>query len=464
MLKNASILNSTDILEINGTHLPDHTDDDVTSVFYLENKILYFNGEILGKFSNLKHIILINQGLMEIGESAFDVCSNLEELMMAIDGVTKFPSKMLKSCMNLKKVFVIEHKLTEIPEDLFGDTENLEEFWITNNKLTSLPEKLLKNMQNLRTFAAQQNHLKELSPNFFINAPNLQEVNISKNEFKDPQNIMNALNGHTNLVKLDISSNDFPNFDFTFFSQFIKLEKLVAGSKAGPELTEISWQLLPASLVDLTIYDVGEDLPENMCSQLVNLNSLSVTGYGIKNLHKNTFKLLGHLEMLSVQDTRVKALDPELFAGLTSLSDLNLNYNFLNQLPAGIFASLVNIGSKSEFHGIHMFANNLQRLNANFFGQHPHLRTIDFSSNLIEEVERGIFNKFHSNLTFVNFQKNFCVDQLFINVVNLDEDDRLTLCFNNWASKTPGGCGNNFKKFEVFVIIFVGFSGILINF
>jgi hypothetical protein len=63
-----------------------------------------------------------------------------------------------------------------------------------------------------------------------------------------------------------------------------------------------------------------------------------------------------------------------------------------------------------------------------------------------------------------------CIDRIFSDVTNFDEDERLLWCFNNWAgitttdatpTTTPAGCRNVYKSFEVFVIIFVGF---LVNF
>jgi hypothetical protein len=136
-----------------------------------------------------------------------------------------------------------------------------------------------------------------------------------------------------------------------------------------------------------------------------------------------------------------------------------------------------------------MAFNNIQRLNANSFGQHPHLRHIDFFQNRIDGIERGIFSRFNPNLRHAGFGSNVCVSQTFFDAVNLDNDPRLTWCFNNWAgittttmatttttlattttteaspdATTPGGCGSNFKQFEVSGIIFVGFLGALINF
>jgi hypothetical protein len=202
-----------------------------------------------------------------------------------------------------------------------------------------------------------------------------------------------------------------------------------------------------------------------------------LTGLGITSLAGSTLNALTQLRFLTITNTNIRNLHPELFANQVNLINLNLNNNQIEALPVGIFSQLINIGSESIVFGIRIFGNNIQRLNINSFGQHPQLRYIDFQQNRINEIERGIFSRFHPNLDFANFRQNVCINRTFFNGVNLDNDDSLTLCFNNWAgittttqmtttttaapdeipTTTPGGCGCNFRNFEIFVIIFVGF-------
>ena len=49
----------------------------------------------------------------------------------------------------------------------------------------------------------------------------------------------------------------------------------------------------------------------------------------------------------------------------------------------------------------------------------------------------------------------------------MDESEEFEWCFNNFEGITttmPGGVGNIFRKFEIFVIVFIGFVNIFMNF
>lgn len=475
----ATVANPTDILNITGNHLQGKTDIDVKIVKYSGNTIKYLNGDILNKFENLIILVVDAIGMKEVSESAFENCTNLEEFTTNISDLSALPPLMMQNCKKLKRFKATAQQFSEIPE-IFGDTTSLEELSLYYNHLRSLPENLLKNKPNLKIFNVRDNELTELALNFFADCPNLEEVYISYNDFQDQDKFTRAFNGNTNLKKLKMDTNNFHNFDFSFFSQFDKLEMLAVGTTFDPQLSGISWQSLPISLIDLTVESIGKEVPENSFNHLVNLVTLSLSGSGITSFHKDTFKAQTELKYLSVQNSNLRALHPELFVSQVNLIDLTLRYNKIEELPVGIFAPLVNLGSQSSINGLKLADNKIKRLNSNSFGQHPNLQNIDFASNQIEAIERGLFNQFSSFMYRANFNSNVCVSKLFSDANNLNDDASLNWCFDSWDGittattttttttlvppTTPGGCGSNFKKFEVFGIIFIGFLGVLINF
>ncbi|KAL7014372.1 hypothetical protein ACKWTF_015893 [Chironomus riparius] len=472
-------INSMDVLEITGTHLDNHTDADVEDVYQTMDAPGFFEGSVLRKFENLKSIYFYGSGLREINQNAFNNCPKLERLSIGYGQLSFFPPGMLKNCENLNNLEVTSQKIETFPEDIFGNTKNLENFQVSVNELTSLPEKLLHNMEKLKTIRIAYNKLTELSPNFFINTPNLEEVSAYGNEFHHQEDITYALNGKIKLTNLWIDDNNFTSFDFRFFAQFQKLEYLSIGMRSDFKLTEIHWQSLPASLTNLRVYGVGEDIPENSFDRLLNMNTLILNGIGITTLHKDLFKQLTSLVFLSIYDTGLKALHAELFANQINLSNLLIRDSYIEDLPPGIFTPLVNIGTVNTNNGIQIISSKIQRLNAKSFGEYPHLKYIDFSYNEINEIERGLFSKFHPDMSFAGFYSNVCVSKYFSGE-DLDNSENLELCFKNWeeidpnnrtttvatpiATTTLGGCGRNFRSFEIFMIIFVGIFKFLSNY
>ncbi|XP_070508395.1 leucine-rich repeat-containing protein 15-like [Chironomus tepperi] len=470
-------VNRTDVLEITGIHLPNHTDDDVEAVYqYIRNET-YFNGDAMRKFVNLKRISIIGRDLIDITPNSFDVCAKLEALAINYGKYKTLPSGLLKNCVNLRTFEIMSSEIETFPEDFFGSTRNLEEFVVPVNQLTSLPEKLLQNMEKLRIIRIGYNNLKELSPNFLINCPNLDQFSAYDNQFQTQEAITFALNGRINMRYLMLDFNNITNWDFRFFAQFQKLEYLTVGINRGAKLTNIHWRSLPASLNELTVYGIGEDIPENSFERLVNLRALTLYGNDITAFHKDTFKSLTNLWYLYIYQSELKTLHPDLFQDQGNLSHLMISGTKIEELPAGLFVPLVNIGFRNQNNGIHVKHSKLIRINANSFGEHPKLRTIDFAFNEINEIERGIFSKFHPNMTYVGLYFNDCVSAL-LDGVDLDNHERLEQCYQNWVdidpnnrpttvpptSTTPAGCGSNFKSFEVFVIIFVGIFKVLFDY
>ncbi|KAL7014369.1 hypothetical protein ACKWTF_015890 [Chironomus riparius] len=471
-------VNPTDILDISGIHLDNHTDADVEAVSHGIDVVGYFNGEVLRKFANLKIIGMFGDTLLRINPNAFEVCPKLETLIINYGQLTTFPPGMLKNCENLIRFEIMSTNVETLPEDFFGNIINLEDFVAPVNKLTSMPESLFKNMTKLKTFRVAYNKLTELSPNFFINAQNLEEVAVYGNQFQHQDDITYALNGKINLKYLMLDDNNFTNFDFRFFSQFQKLEYLSIGMRRESKLSQIDWQSLPASLTDLRVYGVGEEIPENAFYRTVSLRTLILHGKGITTLHKDLFKPLTGLVFLYIYDTGLKAMHPELFANQINLSNLLISNSQIEELPPGIFTPLVNIGIVNTFNGIQITSSKVQRLNADSFGEHPHLQNIDFSNNEINEIERRIFSKFHPDMVYAGFIYNKCVSENLLSD-NLDSHEKLEQCFKNWEEIDPnnrtttaatpttttlGGCGRSFKSYEIFLIIFAGIFKVLFNF
>jgi Leucine-rich repeat (LRR) protein len=485
------VLNPTDVIEISGTHTFGRTDADVLAVTHFASTLQYFNGEILRKFVNLQHIVIQQQELRVITPNAFEFCPNLRQLITAFDPIENFPSRMLENCRNLRIFTAIGHSFMQLPEDIFGQIDSLVDFQVQNNQLTSLPNRLLENMRGIRRFNAHGNQLNYLSPNLLKNAENLQEFIVSRNFFRNQTIITAAIENHQNLQTIRLDNNNFPNFDFIFFSQFQNLNDLSVGSTVGPMLTGIEWQMLPSRLSVLNVEGIGENIPQNAFSHLIGLTTLRLSGSGIQNIHSSTLSTLRSLRTLSIQNTNIQVLPADLFINNANIQSLSLDNNRIEILPPGIFAPLRNLGASDEFQSFSISGNNIQRLNINSFSQHGFLRRIWFNFNRINEIERGLFSRFHSNLTFAGFTSNACINRFFNYQSNLDHHEDLLLCFNNWAGVTtqapttgttdqdttsigtttlgtttpsddsePDGCGYLFSKFQVLMIIL---TGLLIN-
>lgn len=459
-LFNIRTQNPTDVLDIVGTHMLNHTDADVHGILHTNSIINRFNGEALTRFVNLKRIDLRGTFLQSISSTAFDVCEQLEELNIGANHqLLELPPRMLANCRNFKTFLATNSRFLTIPDDLFGSTTSLEVFNLAFSRLTLLSDNLLRNMPNLRTFYVRNNQLSHISPTNFFNAINLEDIDLFFNNFNNTQSVMNLLNGHFGLRRIIMNHNPFPMFSLSFFTQFRNLEELGIGGRNN--LTGIEWQFLPNSLQILSVYSISEEIPENAFVGLPNLTYLDLSGYGITILQPNTFSPLTNLDRLDIMDTHLITLHPQQFNSQTKLRALHLSFNEIEELPAKVFAPLVNLGLNETTHGLFMIGNKLRRLSASSFGQHPHLNYIFLGNNEIYEIQRGLFSRFSPRPALIDLFDNKCIHRAFFNEENLDENELLEYCFNNFdgiITTTPSGAVNNFYKFHFFVIAFIGFS------
>jgi Leucine-rich repeat (LRR) protein len=457
--------NATDILDITGEHMLNHTDSDVHGVIHTSSMINRFNGEVLRRFVNLRRIRLWGSFLHSINPSAFDFCAQLEELDIGANGqLLELPPRLLANCGNLRTFLATSSRFLTVPEDLFGNTRNLEVINFMNSRLTSLPDNLLRNMQNFRRFIVRGNQLSHLSPSNFISATNLEEIDLFFNHFNDTQAIMNLLNGHFGLRTIFLLNNPFRMFSLNFFTQFRNLQELGIGSRNN--ITGIEWQFLPSTLQILMIYGINEEIPENAFVGVPNLTYLDLSGYGITTLQPNTFTSLPNLDRLDIMGTHLTTLHPQLFTNQGRLRALHLSFNEIEELPEGVFAPLVNLGFNDTVHGLFMVGNRLRRLSANSFGQHPHLNNIFFTNNQIYAIQRGLFSRFNPRPALIDFGGNECIRWGFSHKENLDQNPDLEWCFNNYegiTTTTPAGAASIFKRFEVIAVIFIGFLNFFKN-
>ncbi|KAL7014355.1 hypothetical protein ACKWTF_015881 [Chironomus riparius] len=299
-------------------------------------------------------------------------------------------------------------------------------------------------------FNALSMGMTQLSPNNLINARNLQEFDISFNRFTDGQAVMNLLNAHMELRRIDISSNSFTMFSLDFFSRFRNLVHLTVGGRDPSVPTE--WQSLPSILTTLRVYQIAGNIPADAFSHLVNLVDLQFSGRGITAINEDTFTALTNLHSLTIFGTNLTTLDPGLFINQVNLEELLLHNNRIEVLPENVFAPLINLKS------LDLFDNRLVRLPAHAFSQHPHLHSFDFGNNQINEIQRGIFSRLSPIMSWIDFGFNRCISRIFRNASNVDEIEDFQLGFNNFdgiTTTTPNGCKMKFGKFEMILMIFV---------
>ena len=223
-------------------HLPNKTDDDVTSFnFIYGSSFQDFPSMICDKFKNLKSIFMDRIVVGMINERAFEKCTNLEQLELYFIHENDLNEKIFGKSSKLRSVKILSGSLNTISKKVFANL---------NHTLTDLslridsdsfrfPVNFTKYLSNLRTMKLSIDNLASLPQNFFDNLENLEYLQMSDCKIRDlPKDIFKPLKNlqiidlmnntltaiytdsfgsHPHLMVADFSGNNIVSFDPKFY-------------------------------------------------------------------------------------------------------------------------------------------------------------------------------------------------------------------------------------------------------
>ncbi|KAJ3393129.1 hypothetical protein HDU92_007960 [Lobulomyces angularis] len=266
--------------------------------------------------------IIANQQQCEI-----DICHDEPSLFSSLTGLNS---------LNLR-----DSALQLLPGNTFANLTNLTELNLQNNNFIKLPK--LSGLSNLQVLEVQNNYIFEIPENAFISLGKLKTVDFSNNFIT---NLGNALAG-LKLETLRLSFNEIANItkgslgDFSSLVLFEMTNNLISNLPVGffnnaTVLSDLYFQ-----------YNKLETLPEGLLNDCVSLERIDFSDNLIKSIPDNFFERLPRLLLLSLLNNHLEKVPsrnnklttlPATFKNLTAITELDLSYNQLTELP-----ELVNI-------------------------------------------------------------------------------------------------------------------------
>ena len=119
---------------------------------------------------------------------------------------------------------------------------------------------------------------------------------------------------------------------------------------------------------------------------LSGLTELSLEENSLESLPANVFDGLTSLEELSLEDNSLEILPADVFDGLTSLEELSLEDNSLESLPADVFDGLTSLEELS------LEDNSLESLPADVFDGLTSLEVLLLEDNSLESLPADVFD------------------------------------------------------------------------
>lgn len=304
----------------------------------------------------------------------------------------------------LGRLVVLElqsNQLHDIGAGSFMRMTNLEKLDLTDNSLTRLSSKTFFMMKSLKTLILSKNHLVDID-GAIINLLALELLDLSWN------NITN-LSGRSfislpKLRMLKLGYNAISSIDMDTFTDLTSLQSLELNNNPLHSIDGVLSTLPSLRMLNIKkclLEHFPKELPETVLFIDASENNLT----SIKqDIHRSAV-------ILSLNDNDITEIEDSAFSQLTKLSKLELQNNYLTELPK----------IPNSLHYFNIQNNLISELDSNSFPENSELEEFHLQRNLISNITHGTFRKVPS-LKKLSIGENLIQNmssKLFYNVSNL---------------------------------------------
>jgi Leucine-rich repeat (LRR) protein len=279
---------------------------------------------------------------------------------------------------NLERINLSNLDIQTITATSFNGCRNLDWLRLLSNGISSLSVDSFANNERLTYLDLDRNLIPELHEDIFVNVVNLEVLELRNNPYRVP----------------------FPG---GLFRTLVNLKTLYLDNC---RITEINtdWFLNKLNLEFLTLYT----------------NQL-------RSVQAGTFTNVQSLFHLDLGSNLISNIHPEAFSPLINLQSLYLEFNWIENLPSGLF-------SQNNLRILNLWGNGLKTLQRNPFGNISNLMSLDCDDNLISSIEQSFIDDAIA-LSTLWFSNNVCASTTLTNFVTnrVGQISRLQSCFNNFG-------------------------------
>lgn len=175
----------------NWTHYAwDPVSDDpnlVTEVKFTGSKMAIFTSNICQKFPSLKELYLVELGIENVQESAFNGCTELTGLWLNTNHIKVIHRNMFGDTIRLQTLDFHDNQLMKLDFDarelVFENLRELKVLNLSMNNLTEFSSQVINSNRKLEELSLYSNELSDVSAGLIVNhLPNLKRFLLDDNE------------------------------------------------------------------------------------------------------------------------------------------------------------------------------------------------------------------------------------------------------------------------------------------
>ncbi|KAG5872135.1 hypothetical protein JTB14_013606 [Gonioctena quinquepunctata] len=388
-----------------------------------ENFILEFPSIALKTFKNLRYLNLSSNLIQNLDNTHLASLQDLYQLDLGRNNLANIVPGTFLGLKQLTKLDLSVNSLRTVEDDAFEGLDNLEFLNLKDNNILLIPASALGRLPRLTSLQLDYNRVAALSADILRSvAERITKLIISKNIVRElpsasfqsfqqleildlSRNLLNSLNaeafsglGNT-LVDLDVSQNRITNFAGVPLA-LLKLKKLDLSDNHLTEISENALSLLPSlQYLNLSRNIHLSNIPVTLLHKLPNLQVFDMTYGGIKFLSQEFFKNSSSIQEIILAHNSIQELNDGVFSTLLNISTIDLSYNNITNIKSGAFVNVMNIRE------LILRGNQLSSFKGEFFNTGTSLEVLDLSENQLSYLFPSSF-RIHPRLKKILARKN----------------------------------------------------------
>ena len=298
-------------------------------------------------FANLcvRAIDVSRTGLRVIEEGAFrglEAC--LRRLYLGWNQLENMPRHALNHLAKLRRLSLSENPVQSFPASSLSGLSALVHLELDYLSLNAVPALAFAHLAALKVLSLRGNNLDKLPDNAFHNLKDsLEQLYLDKNQIIFVPG--NALNSLKKLKRLSLTANQIQLLQGKDVSGLVSLEELFLDSNFLSVVPNAALRGLPALKSVSFSYNEFVKIRNGDFRGITNVQTLSLDGSNIEVIEPGSFAAMTNLTSLNLGHNLLTSdiFEGDGLQGLTSLQQLDLYGNKINQVPEDAFIGLENL-------------------------------------------------------------------------------------------------------------------------
>ncbi|KAF5302482.1 hypothetical protein FQR65_LT08572 [Abscondita terminalis] len=327
------------------------------------NQLNSFKGEFFNTGTGLEILDISDNHISYLFPSSFRIHPRLRKLYASNNKFNFFPAELIATLQFLEYIDLSGNELKSIEELDFARLPRLHTLLLAQNQIDSVSEMAFHNSTQLQVIDLGNNKLERLGDRTFEGLIRIKHLNLEKNLLKDlPETIFERAKLQM-LENINLAWNLFDVAPWKSLQrQYFFITSVDLSHNQIREIPTDNSIMINIKNIDLSFNPLSEAAINNVLGEPKTVRQLNLAGTGITRVIQMETPFLHHLNL---SHNNISELSEKDFERITLLETLDLSYNHLPDLNAGL-------------PKIWSVLKNLQQL--------------DLSGNLLTSISQNDFN------------------------------------------------------------------------